>query len=149
MRRPFSSRSGFTLIELLVVIAIIAILVALLLPAVQKGREAANRTQCKSNLRQIALAAHNYESSNGALPPGYLGPRPRGTFFKDEEEIWAAGANAHWIGVLPYLLPYVEQGELHRHLQINWDLNGDGLPWYRNATNWALAQTTIKTFLCP
>ena len=63
---------GFTLIELLVVIAIIAILIALLLPAVQQAREAARRSSCKNNLKQLVLALHNYESTFGLLPPGYL-----------------------------------------------------------------------------
>ena len=66
--RPRISR-GFTLIELLVVIAIIAVLIALLLPAVQAAREAARRAQCVNNLKQIGLAFHNYESTNGCFPP--------------------------------------------------------------------------------
>ena len=66
-------KKGFTLIELLVVIAIIAILIALLLPAVQAAREAARRTQCKNNMKQLALALHNYHDTNFVFPPGWQG----------------------------------------------------------------------------
>jgi prepilin-type N-terminal cleavage/methylation domain-containing protein len=95
---------GFTLIELLVVIAIIGTLIALLLPAVQKVRDAAGRTQCANNLKQITLAAHNYHDTNGRLPPGYLGPLPND---------WGVGSHGgQEIGVFYFLLPYFEQKQL-------------------------------------
>jgi prepilin-type N-terminal cleavage/methylation domain-containing protein/prepilin-type processing-associated H-X9-DG protein len=97
------TRKAFTLIELLVVIAIIAILIGLLLPAVQKVREAAARAKCQNNLKQIALACHNYESALGALPPGRNPASP--TLF--------TGAG----GWTYRLLPYIEQGPLYDNCQ--------------------------------
>jgi len=142
-------RSAFTLIELLVVIAIIGILIALLLPAVQKIREAAARMQCANNLKQIGLAAHNYESSFTTLPPGYNGPVPNIHYLQLPG--WSSTSpipNAHWTGSLVYLLPYVEQGNIYSQLQTMNNPSYTG-PWYGVNPDWTLAHTQIKTFLCP
>jgi prepilin-type N-terminal cleavage/methylation domain-containing protein/prepilin-type processing-associated H-X9-DG protein len=132
-------RPAFTLIELLVVIAIIAVLIGLLLPAVQKVREAAARAACQNNLKQIALAAHNYASANGILPPGHVGNPPS----------YANGTGCY-LGVLAYVLPFVEQDAVYRLFQVNWSVNPPaGNPWWSVGQNVQASRTRIKTYLCP
>lgn len=122
-------RRGFTLIELLVVIAIIAVLIALLLPAVQQAREAARRSQCKNNLKQIGLALFNYESSTQVFPFGVLGNNGTAT---------AANPLHTWHS---QILPYVDQQSLYFTYQFNSTFN--------SAANAAPVLTTIPGFLCP
>ena len=144
--RISGKRSGFTLIELLVVIAIIAILIGLLLPAVQKVREAAARMTCSNNLKQIGLACHSYESANGFLP---------------------SAADGQMIGPMAYLLPYVEQEAQFRLISLDPTMltNPTGSRWYftdplnrppstgattipRPPVRYGM-EGNFKTFLCP
>lgn len=127
-RRP--SRSGFTLIELLVVIAIIAILIALLLPAVQQAREAARRTQCRNNLKQLGIAFHNYHDVNGMFAQSRTGA----TVSSGLEVINGCG----WPTAL---LPYMDQGNVYDNIDFN-SSPVDGV-------NDEIYQTIIPTFMCP
>ncbi|MGZ0163180.1 MAG: DUF1559 family PulG-like putative transporter [Planctomycetales bacterium] len=113
MPPPFGRiRKAFTLIELLVVIAIIAILVALLLPAVQQAREAARRSQCQSNMKQIGIAMHNYHDVHSTFPLNYDGTRN------------GADRNAHAVSWLTLCLPYMDQTPLYETLSFNCRING-------------------------
>jgi prepilin-type N-terminal cleavage/methylation domain-containing protein/prepilin-type processing-associated H-X9-DG protein len=152
--RPHRTRRAFTLIELLVVIAIIAILIGLLLPAVQKIREAANRMKCTNNLKQIALAAHNYESTNGFLPPGFLGAMPTDAPYGADTNPKSIGYNCQTVGILPHLLPYVEQDNLYQKLMagvptdyLAADLRYPIFSSY--ASWWTNRGAQVNYFLCP
>ena len=127
-----SRRAGFTLIELLVVIAIIAILIALLVPAVQKVRESANRVQCQNNLKQIGLACHNYHDTNRKLPPGYLSTMPYSDGATDTSPGW---------GWATFLLPQLEQDPLYRSLNLS-------LP-IEHPANAAGVRPMLPVFVCP
>lgn len=130
--RTFSRRKrGFTLIELLVVIAIIAILVSLLLPAVQQAREAARRTQCKNNLKQIALAMHNYESTYRCFPG-------------------MSSSSVYGFSVQARVLPYIEQGNLQGLIDFDVPLMlGSGGSQILNPIHAPVAASVLPLFLCP
>lgn len=150
-RRRQNRSRGFTLIELLVVIAIIAILIALLLPAVQQAREAARRTQCRNNLKQMGLALHNYHDTFNCFPPGYLGDPPNeaagcGSINK------TVAAPPGW-GWAVFILPYVDQAPLYNQLDPAGKQVVCGAPTgaqnNANVGSAALQKLAISVFVCP
>jgi prepilin-type N-terminal cleavage/methylation domain-containing protein len=147
MNRPIRVRGAFTLIELLVVIAIIAVLIALILPAVQMAREAAARAQCANNMKQLGLAAHNCNDTLGRLPPA------QGWFPAS-----APASGSGWGGVFFHLLPYLEQNNLYKSAVVRGpnpmgENPGPNQPYYSSAAGVGgpsfVGATSLKGYVCP
>ena len=156
MERFARKRSaGFTLIELLVVIAIIAILIALLLPAVQQAREAARRSQCKNNMKQLGLAMHNYHDTHATFPPGFIQHTSGSgattvqracSFRRDGNAVVTGGGTTHAFAWGTFILPFVDQAALYNIIQpdgcemprAGWTVNGE-----------KPLQTVLEAFQCP
>jgi prepilin-type N-terminal cleavage/methylation domain-containing protein/prepilin-type processing-associated H-X9-DG protein len=137
--KPVRRDHAFTLVELLVVIAIIAVLIGLLLPAVQKVREAANIATCRNNLKQTGVALHNFESTFKCFPPGAV------TYPTAPAAVALGIRGAPYSGVLPFLLPYLEQENVARRYDLN-------LPWWDPANSsiaTGVIQTQLKITHCP
>jgi prepilin-type N-terminal cleavage/methylation domain-containing protein/prepilin-type processing-associated H-X9-DG protein len=133
------NRRGFTLIELLVVIAIIAVLIGLLLPAVQKVREAAARAKCQNNIKQMVLAAHNYESSYSKFPPG-AGPLPVQPNGPPQVGSFPSGSQRP--SIQAQILPFVEQSSKYNQFNLDYDV-------HLATQNEAARQSDVPIYLCP
>src|SRR5947209_7240510 len=130
MKRLTRLRDGFTLIELLVVIAIIAVLIGLLLPAVQSVREAANRAQCQNNLKQLAVAVHHFHDAHGSMP-SYFGLYPHDPANRNNTALGGlttAGRLMPYGGWFLHLLPYVEQENLYLQVLAQIEAAGNNYP---------------------
>jgi len=141
--------SGFTLVELLVVIAIIGVLVALLLPAVQAAREAARRSSCSNNLKQLAIGCHNYHDVTLKFPMNYGFTPPSAQHWT--EPPLAVHRSTSW---MVQVLPFVEQKPLYDQIDFNFDVkldprNGTVVNAPNNPSNMFVARTVVKTYLCP
>jgi prepilin-type N-terminal cleavage/methylation domain-containing protein/prepilin-type processing-associated H-X9-DG protein len=136
--------SGFTLVELLVVIAIIGILIGMLLPAVQQVREAARRTTCMNNLRQIALAALNYESAHQKMPPAWNGDKDYDT--NVTAYLTSSVTGFQFGGMLVYILPFMEQSNISRYFE---EYRVADAYWTSAPINEFAASQKIPTFICP
>ncbi|MCA9090404.1 MAG: DUF1559 domain-containing protein [Planctomycetaceae bacterium] len=143
-------RRGFTLIELLVVIAIIAILIALLLPAVQQAREAARRSQCKNNLKQLGLALHNYHDTHNVFPPGYLAVTTN-----TASDSWRSDKTPppdSQFGPGMHTLPYIDQAPLYNLIMARKMGGAPAAPWHTDTGTGSLselAKTIVTPHICP
>lgn len=149
---PDRARAGFTLIELLIVVAIIGILLAVLLPAVQQAREAARRSQCKNNLKQIALASLNFEGLRGHFPPAFTGL---------DSNCSAINGTFHFpgVGLFAHILPMLDNSPLFQQIDASTGLDPKPDPstpctfvekaWWSHSQTWVVAQTRVPTYLCP
>jgi prepilin-type N-terminal cleavage/methylation domain-containing protein len=142
-RNPVAPKTGFTLVELLVVIAIIGVLMGLLLPAVQMAREAARRTSCQNNVRQLGLAVMNYESARSKFPPGYTQAR-----INAAGQVWTGGSTSGFTfqghSVFYYLLPYLEQSNVYDNMDPRVMVNNRVTDPTLNR-----AATVLRMLICP